>query len=241
MRLIPAIDLRSRRTVRLRGGDYGDEIAYGESPVDAARRFAAAGARELHVVDLDGARSGRPEQLDVVAAIRGEVGVEIELGGGLRTLDDLRSAAAIGVDRLVIGTAAIADPELLRAAVAEFGDRLVVSVDARGGKVEAEGWTEASGLAVRDLLDRLEAEGVNAFVYSAIERDGMMSGPALDEARSVSESANCGFVYAGGVASLDDLAALRGLSLPNLSGVIVGRALHEGVFTVQDGIAALGA
>lgn len=235
MRLYPAIDLLGSRTVRLRKGDYAQEIVYDTPPADAAREFVAAGARALHVVDLEGARAGRPEQLDVVAAIRAAVDVPIELGGGLRTIDDLRSAASVGVDRLVLGTAAVTNPSLVQEAIAEFGQRLVVSVDARNGIVETDGWTEGSGEAVAEVFERLHRLGVSQFVYSAIERDGMLGGPALDEVRSVSQSVRGSVVYAGGVSSLDDLAALRELRLVNLAGVIVGRALHEGAFTIVDG------
>lgn len=234
MRLYPAIDLRGGKTVRLRRGDYSEQITYDASPASAATEFVAAGATALHVVDLDGAKAGRPEQLNVVAEIRSAVKVPLELGGGLRSLDDLRSAAAVGADRLVLGTAAISNPELVVAALSEFGQRLVVSVDARNGLAATEGWTEGSGEAVAGVFDRLHGEGVTQFVYSAIERDGMMGGPALEEIKAVCGSAKGSIVYAGGVSSLDDLAALRELRLVNLSGVIVGRALHEGAFTIAD-------
>ena len=235
MRLYPAIDLRGGKTVRLRRGDYAEQITYDASPAAAAAEFVKAGATALHVVDLDGAKAGRPEQLNVVSEIRAAITVPLELGGGLRTLDDLRSAAAVGVDRLVIGTAAISNPELVVAALAEFGHRIVVSVDARNGLAATEGWTEASGEAVAEVFDRLHSEGVTQFVYSAIERDGMMGGPAIDEIKAVCGSAKGSIVYAGGISSLDDLAALKELRFVNLSGAIVGRALHEGAFVIADG------
>jgi len=239
MKLYPAIDLLDRRTVRLRKGDYSDEIVYDAQPAVAAAEFVAAGARALHVVDLNGARAGRPEQLDVVSAIRQAVDVPIELGGGLRTLDDLRSAVAVGVDRLVLGTAAVNSSELVSSALEEFGDAIVISVDARNGTVATEGWTDGTGEAVAAVFARLEALGASKFVYSAIERDGMMGGPAIDEVTTVAAAVNGELVYAGGVASLEDLSALRDLNLPNLAGVIVGRALHEGSFGIADGNAAL--
>ncbi|MEI6447691.1 MAG: HisA/HisF-related TIM barrel protein [Actinomycetes bacterium] len=239
MRLYPAIDLLGRRTVRLRRGDYDDGIVYDAEPAEAAAEFVSNGARTLHLVDLEGARSGRPEQLDVVAAIRAAVDVPIELGGGLRTIDDLRSAAAVGVDRLVLGTAAIDNAELVEVALGEFGQRLVVSVDGRNGLAATDGWTQGSGEAVATVFERLQAQGVTRFVYSAIERDGMLGGPALDEVLSVGAVVRGSFLYAGGVASVEDLAALRALKLVNLEGVIVGRALHEGRFTVAEGNSAL--
>ena len=235
MKLYPAIDLLDRRTVRLRKGDYSEEIVYDAEPAAAAAEFVAAGARALHVVDLNGARAGRPEQLDVVSAVRSAVDVPLELGGGLRTLDDLRSAVSVGVDRLVLGTAAVNNSELLSMALEEFGERIVVSVDARNGTVATEGWTDGTGEAVAEVFDRLQALGATKYVYSAIERDGMMGGPATDEVRSVCAAVKGEIVYAGGVASLDDLRALRALNLATLAGVIVGRALHEGSFSIADG------
>ena len=239
MKLYPAIDLLDRRTVRLRKGDYSDEIVYDVEPAVAAAEFVAAGAQALHVVDLNGAKAGRPEQLDVVSSIRAAVDVPIELGGGLRTLDDLRSAVAVGVDRLVLGTAAVNNSELVKAALAEFGDRVVISVDARNGTVATEGWTDGTGEAVAAVFDRLESLGASKFVYSAIERDGMMGGPAIDEVRAVTSAVDGEIVYAGGVASIDDLLALKALALANLAGVIVGRALHEGSFGIAEANAAL--
>ena len=239
MKLYPAIDLLDRRTVRLRKGNYSDEIVYDVEPAVAAAEFVAAGARALHVVDLNGAKAGRPEQLDVVSSIRSAVDVPIELGGGLRTLDDLRSAVAVGVDRLVLGTAAVNNSDLVKAALDEFGDRIVISVDARNGTVATQGWTDGTGEAVAAVFDRLESLGASKFVYSAIERDGMMGGPAIDEVRAVTAAVSGEIVYAGGVASIEDLLALKALELRNLAGVIVGRALHEGSFGIAEGNAAL--
>ncbi|MCX6393486.1 MAG: 1-(5-phosphoribosyl)-5-[(5-phosphoribosylamino)methylideneamino]imidazole-4-carboxamide isomerase [Solirubrobacterales bacterium] len=239
MRLFPAIDLLGGKTVRLRKGDYKDEIVYEEDPADAARRFESEGASILHVVDLDGAKSGRPEQLDVVSRMVAAVDIPIELGGGLRTLDDLRSASAVGVSRLVLGTAAINNPELVDQALAEFGRALVVSVDGRGGDVAVEGWTEESGQRVVDVMARLAGQGVTQFVYSAIEKDGTLEGPGLDEIREVSATTKGSIVYAGGIGSLEDLVAMTSLRLVNVTGVIVGRALHEGKFTIAEATAAL--
>lgn len=240
MRLLPAIDLIAGRTVRLRRGDYGAEIRYDSSPAEAAVQFLAAGALELHIVDLDGARAGRPEQLDSVSAIRAAVDIPIELGGGLRTLDDLRSADSIGVDRFILGTAAVENPRFATDAASEFGDRVVVSIDARGGKAATSGWTEQSGHAVADLVKRFEDSGVKRFVYSAIERDGMLAGPALDEIVEVGTLIPGRFSYAGGVSSLADVEALRDLRVDNLDGVIVGRAVHEGLLDIAEANELLG-
>jgi phosphoribosylformimino-5-aminoimidazole carboxamide ribotide isomerase len=239
MKLVPAIDLIDGKTVRLRKGDYGQLISYDESPAEAARRFEADGAGMLHVVDLDGARHGRPEQLWVLSEIAGAVSIPLEYGGGLRTLDDLRSAASVGASRVVLGTAAVTNPDLVDAAVAEFGTALVVSVDGRNGEVALEGWTEGSGQSTSDTFHRLEGQGVSQFVYSAISRDGTLEGPALDEAIAVCGGVNRKVTYAGGIGSIDDLVALAELGLDQLDGVIIGRALHEGKFTLSSAVAAV--
>ncbi|MEI6663370.1 MAG: HisA/HisF-related TIM barrel protein [Actinomycetes bacterium] len=241
MKLFPAVDLRGGQTVRLRKGDYGDEIQYDASPAEASRGFVADGAEVLHVVDLDGARSGRPEQLDVLASIRASIDVPIQYGGGLREIDDLRSAAAAGADRLVLGTAAVSDPALVARAVDEFGERIVASVDARDGFAATDGWTEASKEASSDLIERLAGIGVSSFVYSAIERDGTLEGPAVEEVVSIAQVIRGEFLYAGGIGSLEDLRVLAALDAPSLVGVIVGRALHENRFTATDAVAALAA
>jgi phosphoribosylformimino-5-aminoimidazole carboxamide ribotide isomerase len=239
MKLVPAIDLIDGKTVRLRKGDYGQLISYDESPAEAARRFEADGAGMLHVVDLDGARHGRTEQLWVLSEIAAAVSIPVEYGGGLRTLDDLRSAVSVGAVRVVLGTAAVTNPDLVDAAVTEFGESLVVSVDGRNGEVALEGWTEGSGQTTSDTFRRLEAQGVTQFVYSAISRDGTLEGPALDEASDVCGRVNGRVTYAGGIGSVDDLVALAQLGLQRLEGVIIGRALHEGRFSLESAVAAV--
>ena len=240
MKLFPAVDLRGGRTVRLRKGDYDEQITYDSEPAAAAAQFVADGAVILHVVDLDGARSGRPEQLDVLSAIAGAVDVPIQFGGGLREIDDLRSAAAVGADRLVLGTAAATNSALVEVAVAEYGERIVASVDARNGQAATDGWTKESGELAVTVIERLQALGCQNFVYSAIERDGTFEGPALEEIEAVAGAVSGSFLYAGGIGTLEDLSALAALALANLDGVIVGRALHEGRFGIGEAVTALG-
>jgi phosphoribosylformimino-5-aminoimidazole carboxamide ribotide isomerase len=240
--LYPAIDIRGGRAVRLLRGDYAQEIAYDTDPLDAARRWVAQGARFLHVVDLDGARSGHPENLRHVERIAGELGVQIQLGGGLRDPDSVEAAFAAGADRVVLGTAALRDPVLVDELVELHGDRVVVSVDARSGEVAAEGWERGTGVGVEDLLQELATHGVERFVFTPIEVDGTMTGPLPERLRSAAEvAAGCGteLIYSGGVGSLEDLRGLTELRLASLGGVIVGRALYEGRFTVGEGQAAL--
>jgi phosphoribosylformimino-5-aminoimidazole carboxamide ribotide isomerase len=234
MILLPAIDILSGHAVRLARGEFDQQRVYDADPLDAARRWVQAGARALHVVDLDGARTGAPVNLEHVRRIAAEVEVPIQVGGGLRALEHVRAAARAGATRIVLGTAAYRDIDLLDAAVEEFGDRLVVSVDARDGRLAAAGWTEQTELPIGPVFERLGARGVRRFVFSSIERDGMLSGPDLDGARDVAQVVRGSFVYSGGVSTLEDLRSLAGLRQVNLEGVIVGTALYEDRFTVGE-------
>jgi phosphoribosylformimino-5-aminoimidazole carboxamide ribotide isomerase len=237
--LYPAIDIRDGRTVRLVQGDYERETVYDDDPVVAARRWASEGARWLHVVDLDGARSGEPQNLEHVRRIVAAVDVPIQLGGGLRDSGKVEEAISTGVERVVLGTAAVRDPELAEAIAAAHGDRVVVSIDARGGKVAAEGWTESSERTPEEAVAALSERGIDRFVYTPVDVDGLMEGPDLDSLRGLAQSTDAELIYSGGVGSLDDLRALAGLELETLDGVIVGRALYEGRLNVTDGQAAL--
>jgi phosphoribosylformimino-5-aminoimidazole carboxamide ribotide isomerase len=239
MILLPAVDIRDGRAVRLRQGDFDDETVYAEDPLEAARTFVEAGARFLHVVDLDGAREGEPVNLEHVERIARELRVPIELGGGLRSFASIRRALAAGADRVVLGTAAFTDPELLDEALAAFTARILVGVDVRGGRVSVSGWTRETQLLGEDAIKRLQARGATRFVYTNVDRDGMLEGPDLDEVRSVSAAVRGRFLYSGGIASIEDLEALRGLRLLNLAGIISGKALYERRFDVRAGQAAL--
>jgi phosphoribosylformimino-5-aminoimidazole carboxamide ribotide isomerase len=239
MILLPAVDIRDGRAVRLRQGQFDDETVYADDPLDAARSFVDAGARFLHVVDLDGAREGEPVNLHHVERIAGELDVPIELGGGLRSIASIRRALGAGAARVVLGTAAFTDPELLDEALTAFTSRILVGVDVRGGKVAVSGWTRETQARGEDAIRRLQQQGATRFVYTNVDRDGMLEGPDLEEVRRVSQAVRGRFLYSGGIGSLDDLEALRELRLVNLAGVISGKALYEGRFTVRDGQAAL--
>jgi phosphoribosylformimino-5-aminoimidazole carboxamide ribotide isomerase len=241
--LYPAIDIRDGKAVRLTQGDYDRETAYDDDPVDAALRWQAGGARWLHVVDLDGAREGMPRNLDQVRRIVAAVDGRVQLGGGLRDSGKVEEAISAGVERVVLGTAAIDDPDFVSAVAEAHPDRIVVSVDARSGKVALQGWTEATDTGPADLIAHLVDRGVRRFVYTPVEADGLMGGPVLDDLGGVAEAAAAGeatLTYSGGIGSVEDLRKLAGLDLPALTGVIVGRALYEGRFTVAEGRAALG-
>jgi phosphoribosylformimino-5-aminoimidazole carboxamide ribotide isomerase len=239
MILLPAVDIRDGRAVRLRQGDFAEETVYADDPLDAARSFVEAGARFLHVVDLDGAREGEPVNLHHVERIAGELDVPIELGGGLRSIASIRRALGAGAARVVLGTVAFTDPDLLDEALSAFTSRILVGVDVRGGKVAVAGWTRETQARGDDAIRRLQQQGVTRFVYTNVDRDGMLQGPDLEEVRRVAAAVRGRFLYSGGIGSLDDLRALRELRLLNLAGVISGKALYEGRFTVRDGQAVL--
>jgi phosphoribosylformimino-5-aminoimidazole carboxamide ribotide isomerase len=225
--------------VRLLRGDYERETAYDADPVDAATRWAGEGAEFLHVVDLDGAKAGEPRNLEAVRRIAAAVECPIQVGGGLRDAESVAAALAAGAARVVIGTAALRDPEFLDAVVAEHGERVVVSVDAKDGQVALQGWTEAGEEGVVEAVAALGAQGVSRFLCTAIEVDGTMEGPAIAELRAIATATKAWVIASGGVGDLADLRALAAIGATNVEGAIVGRALYERRFTVAEAIAAL--
>jgi phosphoribosylformimino-5-aminoimidazole carboxamide ribotide isomerase len=239
MILLPAVDIRDGKAVRLRQGQFDQETVYADDPLEAARSFVEAGARFLHVVDLDGAREGEPVNLHHVERIAGELDVPVELGGGLRSIASIRRALAAGAGRVVLGTVAFTDPELLDEALSAFTSRVLVGVDVRGGRVSVSGWTRETQVRGEDAIRRMQARGATRFVYTNVDRDGMLEGLDLDEVRRVSEAVRGRFLISGGIGSREDLIALRELRLLNLAGVISGKALYEGRFGVREGQRAL--
>jgi phosphoribosylformimino-5-aminoimidazole carboxamide ribotide isomerase len=238
--LLPAIDIRGGKAVRLLRGDYEQETQYDDDPVVAARRWVDGGAGWLHVVDLDGAREGEPVNLEHVRGIVAAVNVPVQLGGGLRDSKKVEEAFSSGVERVVLGTAAVRDPEMAEAVAAAHGDRVVASVDSRSGKVAAEGWTEGTDLDTTEVIGELSRRGLRRFVYTPVDVDGLMEGPDLDSLREVAAATDAEVIYSGGIGALDDLRAVAGLGIENVEGVIVGRALYEGRFSIAEAQAALG-
>ena len=244
MILYPAIDIRDGRAVRLLQGDYDRETAFDADPLDAARRWVEQGARALHVVDLDGARSGAPVNIEHLTRICEAVAVPVQAGGGLRQAGDVAAVLAAGASRAILGTAALSDPALVESLAAEHPERIVVSADARGGKIAVEGWERATTLSSAELIADLAGRGVSSFVYTPVEVDGTLEGPGLDGLRTAAEAAQEGgaeLIYSGGIGTLEHLHEIAAAALPAVSGVIVGRALYEGRFTVAEAQAALDA
>jgi phosphoribosylformimino-5-aminoimidazole carboxamide ribotide isomerase len=237
--LYPAIDIRDGRAVRLTQGDYGRETAYDADPVDAAVRWAGEGAEFLHVVDLDGAKTGTPRSLEAVMRITATVDCPIQVGGGLRDSDSVGAALGAGAERVVIGTAALRNPGFLEEMLEAHGERIVVSVDARDGEVSLAGWTEAGKEDVAEAVAALSETGVSRFLCTAIEVDGTMEGPALGELRRIAVATDAQVIASGGVGTVADLEALAHEMPANVEGAIVGRALYEHRFTVAEALAAL--
>jgi len=238
--LLPAIDLRDGRVVRLRQGDFGREIAYSDDPVAVARAFADTGARWLHVVDLDGARLGTPRQFETIARIVEAVGerLAVEIAGGLRSEGAVAAALALGARRVVVGTAVLRDANLATTLVTRHGPgRIAASLDVRAGRVAGQGWDPgADGDAVEEVLVRLALAGIRIFEVTAIERDGELSGPNLELLRSLVALGRGGILASAGIRSVADLQTVRALGC---RGAIVGRALYEGELVLADALAAL--
>jgi phosphoribosylformimino-5-aminoimidazole carboxamide ribotide isomerase len=237
--LYPAIDIRGGHAVRLTEGDYARETVYDADPAEAARRWAADGARHLHVVDLDGARAGRPANLDALRRIAAAVEIPVQAGGGLRGGEAIEAVLEAGAARVVLGTAALRDPDLLGRALGRHGERIVVSVDARAGRVALQGWTEAGELQAAEALAELTRSGVRRFVFTPIDVDGTLRGPDLERLREAAAATDAELIYSGGIGELEHLHSLAAMAPANLGGVIVGRALYEGRFSVAAGQAAL--
>lgn len=234
--IYPAIDLREGRCVRLKQGDFDRQREYDADPVGRAREWERRGGRAIHVVDLDGAKEGRPVQLDLVREIAGSVGVPLQVGGGVRTLEDLRALREAGAARVVMGTAAVLDRELRLRAVDALGEALVVAVDARGGIVATHGWQRESGRDVLDLAGELNEDGVGSVLYTDVARDGMDAGAALEGTAEV--AAIVPAIASGGVRDAQDIAALS--NIPGVAGAVVGTALYEGRVTLEELLEAVG-
>jgi phosphoribosylformimino-5-aminoimidazole carboxamide ribotide isomerase len=238
MNLYPAIDILDGNAVRLVKGDFDARKVYDEDPLAAARGWTDAGAQYLHVVDLDGAKSGAPVNLDHLRRIAGELGVPVQYGGGLRSVAAVRDALDAGATRVILGTAAFTQPGLLEQVLSEHGaERVLVSVDVRDGHVTTAGWTETTEITTAAVLDSLARRGARQLVFTNVDRDGMLQGPDLEEVRRVARAAHGGSViYSGGIGQLADLQGLAGLGEESLEGVIVGKALYERRFTVAQAL-----
>lgn len=238
MILFPAIDLLDGKAVRLFQGDYAQATVYAEHPADQAAAFEAEGAHWLHVVDLDGAKSGRPMNLDAIQAITSRVAIPVQVGGGIRSIDDARQLLESGVARVILGSRLVQDLEFAEQVFGELGDQAVAGIDARGGKVAVHGWTATSDVTAEALAQAIATRGAKRVVVTDIARDGALSGPNLDLALSVHRASGLPVIVSGGISALADLKMIAAAG-EEVEGVIVGKALYEKRFTLNEALGAV--
>lgn len=237
MQIWPAIDLRGGKCVRLVQGDYDRETVFGDNPAEMARRWVDEGAEHLHLVDLDGARDGHLANREAVSAIVSAVNIPCEIGGGIRDEDSIKALLEIGIERLVIGTKAIKQPDWFRDVCRRYPDKLALGIDARNGRVATDGWLETSDVAATDLAGQFADEPIAAIIYTDIAKDGMMSGPNIAAMKEMNESTDIPVIASGGVTTASDVQRLAEV---NMAGCIIGRTLYEGKLTLKDALAAAG-
>lgn len=230
MILFPAIDIRDGKCVRLIQGDYAQEIIYNDSPTNMAQEWQNQGAEYIHVVDLDGAKTGNSANKKAIEAIAKAVSIPVQVGGGIRNMDIVDSHIENGVARVIIGTAAIQDPEFLKKAVEKYGDKIAVSIDARNGLVATDGWTETSDVKAVDLLQDLAEMGVRTVVYTDIMKDGMLQGPNFEELKIMDDASSIDIIASGGVSTEEDI---KKLAAEDMYGAIIGKALYEGNLSLK--------
>jgi phosphoribosylformimino-5-aminoimidazole carboxamide ribotide isomerase len=233
MVILPAIDLKGGCCVRLEQGMPDKEKVYSGDPAEMARAWARQGAQWLHVVDLDGAFAGEPKNLSALKAIRAAVDIPIQFGGGNRTMDTLERVFDLGIDRLVLGTAALREPEFLRAACGEFGEKTAVGIDARGGKVAVKGWSDVTDTDAVEFAGEVARQGAGLIIYTDIARDGMMSGPNTGALKKMAEGVSIPVIASGGISRLSDVSDICGLVPGRIVGMIIGKALYEEAFTLE--------
>ncbi len=238
MIILPAIDIRGGKCVRLQQGDYAKETCYADHPAEQAKEWQEKGGEIIHLVDLDGAKDGYPTNLEVVREICKSVDVPCELGGGIRSFEDAKRMLEAGVARVIVGTAAYKNPELLSDLIKEFGsEKVVLGIDAKNGKVAISGWLDTTDMEALDLAKDFVEKGIRRIIYTDIATDGMLKGPNYEEmARICDHVPNCQIIASGGVSCLEDIQKLKELNKDNLEGVIVGKALYDGKITLEDAI-----
>ena len=236
MIIFPAIDIRGGKCVRLEEGRFDKETIFAENPVEAARRWVEAGSKWLHIVDLDGARAGKPVNLKVVEEIAGTFDVRCQLGGGIRTAANVGEVLAAGVQRVILGSVAVKSPELVRQVCADYGERIVIGIDARGGEVAVEGWEKSGLVQVEELVLRMKEAGASRIIYTDISRDGMLTGVNVAATLQLADKSGLKIIASGGVRGMEDIQALQPLTEHGVEGVIIGKALYTGVISLKDAL-----
>lgn len=234
MQIFPAIDLKDGACVRLTQGDMNQATAYHSEPSQQAKIFEDAGLKQLHIVDLNGAIDGHPVNKEAVLSILDNVNIPLQLGGGIRTLTQIEEWLSIGVNRVILGTIAVRDPELVHEACHEFPERIVVGLDARGEQVAVSGWVEQTELSIFEMAERFQDAGAASIIYTDIQRDGMGTGVNLTLTKKLAQSTRLPVIASGGIGSLDDLRAVQSLASDGVKGVIIGRAYYEGKVSLTE-------
>lgn len=239
MIVFPAIDIRDGKCVRLTEGRFDKETIFADNPLDMAVRWANEGAEYLHLVDLDGALTGKPVNLDVIADITENVCIPVQLGGGIRTLDTITQFLEVGVARVILGSIAVKQPELVAAACKKYGDRIVVGIDARDGMAAVEGWGITGGIGAEELAKKMAQVGVSRIIYTDISRDGTLSGVNVSATSALAKAANIPVIASGGVRDLSDIEAIKKAASDGIEGVIVGKAIYTGSLRLADAVQLL--
>ena len=237
MKIFPAIDIRGGKCVRLFKGDFAQETVFSDSPADMAKKWESEGAEFLHLVDLDGARAGHSENLATVKDILAAVTIPVELGGGIRTMENIDEVLALGVRRVILGSVAVRDPELVREACAKYGDRIALGIDAKDGIVAVDGWGVSGDVDVITLAKKMKGAGVRTIIYTDISRDGTLSGVNVEATAKLARESGVNVVASGGVKDLDDIRALLPFERDGIEGVIVGKSIYTGSLDLRKAIA----
>ncbi|MEA5573794.1 1-(5-phosphoribosyl)-5-[(5-phosphoribosylamino)methylideneamino]imidazole-4-carboxamide isomerase [Calothrix sp. UHCC 0171] len=240
MEVIPAIDLLAGRCVRLYQGDYAQSQVFNENPVEVAKQWQDEGATRLHLVDLDGAKVGKPANLEAIAAITQEISIPVEVGGGLRDRESVKQLFDIGVRWAILGTVAVEQPQLVQSLCQEFPTQIIVGIDARNGKVATRGWLETSEVEATQLAIQMQEFGASAIIYTDIHRDGTLAGPNLEALRELANTISIPVIASGGVSSVTDLLSLLALEPQGVTAAIVGRAIYTGDVSLREAIRAVG-
>ena len=234
MKIFPAIDIKDKKCVRLIKGDFENKTEYQISPIDQAKQYKNKGFKNLHIVDLDGALSGKTINLDVIKNIVKQSGLTIEIGGGIRTLESIKEYINIGVEKVILGSAAIKDKNFLKEACNKFKDKIALGLDAKDGNLSVSGWKENLKIQTLDFLKQINAFGVSRIIYTDINRDGMKVSPNFSETIKIAEQSNCPVVVSGGVSSMADIKKAKELKSRNIEGIIVGKAIYDGDINLEE-------
>ena len=232
MKIFPAIDIKDKKCVRLIKGDFNNKTEYKMSPVDQAEKFKDHGFKNLHIVDLDGALLGETVNLDIIKDIVGKFDLKVEVGGGIRSIDSIKKYIDTGIEKVILGSAAIKDKNFLKEACEKFSNKIALGLDAKDGYLSVSGWTENSNQSTLDYLKEVNNYGVSRLIYTDINRDGMKQSPNFEETLKVAKTSNCPVIISGGVSSLDDVKKAKGLN--NIEGIIVGKAIYDGDINLEE-------